>query len=87
MTIKDIVEAYADELCQWDFFSDSQRAYVNDKGCIVVCLRNYQWYITKEPIKLNLTAIKALFEIDWIAEYDGDTLPAFIHYSKYWENM
>ena len=85
MTIKDIVKAYSDELSRWDFFSDSQRAYVNDEGYIVVCLRNYNWYITKEPIKSNLTAVKALFEIDWIAEYDDCEESSNINFSIYWK--
>lgn len=83
MTVDQIVAAYADELKNWDFFSDGQRAYVDENNHIVVCLRNYNWYITKNPIKTELEAIRALFEIDWIAEYeeDGDF---WIHHSQYW---
>ena len=55
MTIDQIVDAYADELENWDFFSDGQRAYVDENGHIVVCLRNYNWYITKNSIKTDLT--------------------------------
>ena len=71
ITVDQIVGAYADELDEWNFFSDSQKAYV-DEGYIVVCLRNYNWYITKYPILSINEAIKALFEIDWIAEYDDE---------------
>ena len=81
MTIDQVVDAYAEELQNWNFFSDSQRAYVDEDGRIVVCLRDYNWYITKAPITNELDAIKALFEIDWIAEYSED---GFINWSKYW---
>lgn len=86
MTIDQIVDAYADELKNWDFFSDGQRAYVDENGHIVVCLRNYNWYITKEIIKTELDAIKALFEIDWIAEYDENEESGefWIHHSDWW---
>lgn len=85
MTIDQITDAYAEELENWNFFSDSQRCYVNEKSHIVVCLRNYNWYITKEPIKDIITCIKALFEIDWIAEYeDEENDNIFINNSIYW---
>ena len=89
MTIKQITDAYADELENWDFFSDGQRCYIDENNHIVVCLRNYNWYITKEPITDNMTCIKALFEIDWIAEYDEDEEGNnhFINYSKYWNKF
>ena len=81
MTIDQVVDAYAEELQNWNFFSDSQRAYVDEDRRIVVCLRDYQWYITKAPITNELDAIKALFEIDWVAEYADE---GFINWSKYW---
>ena len=84
-TIDQVVDIYAEELENWNFFSDSQRAYCNEDGKIVVCLRDYQWYITKEKINDIKTAIKALFEIDWIAEYDNDEFD-YINYSEYWNN-
>lgn len=71
MKVEDVVKAYADELENWDFFSDSQRAYVED-GYIVVCLRNYNWFKTRNKITNSMEAMKALFEIDWIAEYVED---------------
>lgn len=85
MTIKEIIDAYADELENWNFFSDSQRCYLDKNNHIVVCLRNYNWYITKEPITDIMTCIKAIFEIDWIAEYeDGEDDDILIDNSKYW---
>ncbi len=88
MTIDQITDAYADELEKWDFFSDGQRCYVDENSHIVVCLRNYNWYITKEPITDIMTCIKALFEIDWIAEYeDGEEDTIFIDTSKYWNKF
>ena len=48
----------------------------------------YNWYITKDPIKSNFTAVKALFEIDWIAEYDDeDNSSIYIKDSTYWKEM
>lgn len=82
-TIDQVVDIYAEELENWNFFSDRQRAYCDEDSKIVVCLRDYQWYITKEKIKDIKSAIKALFEIDWIAEYDNDEYD-FINNSKYW---
>lgn len=82
MTIDQIVDAYAEELQNWDFFSDTQRAYVNEDSRIIVCLRDYNWYITKAPITNELDAIKALFEIDWAAEFAEDGADA---YMKYWD--
>ncbi len=84
MTVKQIVEAYADELENWDFFSDGQRAYIDSSKHIIVCLRNYNWYATKYPIRTQLDAIKALFEIDWIAEYEDGEKIDFVSSSKYW---
>lgn len=84
MTVDQVVDAYATELDDWNLFSDSQKAYVNEKRHIVVCLRNYNWYITKYPVLSINEAIKALFEIDWIAEYDDEGENHFINYSKYW---
>ena len=89
MTVDQIVEAFADELSNWDFFSDGQRAYVENNH-IVVCLRDYNWYITKEPITNCMDAIRALFEIDWIAEYDEEEKfdgrdASWINSSKYWQ--
>lgn len=85
MNVDQIVDAYADEIKNWDFYSDGQRAYIDDNSHIVVCLRNYNWYITKNPIKTELEAIKALFEIDWIAEYDEEDDGEFwISHSDYW---
>ena len=81
MTIDQVVDAYAEELKNWNFFSDPQRAYVNEDRHIVVCLRYYNWYITKEAITNELDAIKALFEIDWAAEYAEDGADT---YMKYW---
>ena len=86
MTIDQVVDAYAEELTNWNLFSDPQRAYVDEDNHIVVCLRYYNWYITKEPITNELDGIKALFEIDWIAEYD-DEEPMDISFSKYWNKM
>lgn len=88
MDINFITDAYAHELENWDFFSDSQRCYINMQNHIVVCLRNYQWYITKEPVQIDdiITCVKALFEIDWIAEYsDGYDSEFYIEHSKYWK--
>lgn len=90
MTVEQIVEAFADELSNWDFFSDGQIARVDDNGRIVVCLRNYNWYITREPITNSMDAIRALFEIDWIAEYDEEDKydgreASWVDSSKYWK--
>lgn len=86
MTVEQIVDAYAKELEEWDFFSDGQRAYLDKNGCIVVCLRNYNWYKTKYQIKSPIDCIKALFEIDWIAEYeDCEEENIWIESSKYWD--
>lgn len=83
MKLTDIIDAYANELQNWDFFSDPQRIYLENEH-IVVCLRNYDWYITKEKIKDTMTAIKALFEIDWISSMEeGDD--RFIDSSVYWK--
>lgn len=88
MTVNDVVQAYADETSNWDFFSDPQRAYIDSENHIVVCLRNYNWYITKEPIKDVLSCVKSLFEIDWIAEYDEEDREANnVEYSKYWRKI
>lgn len=85
-TLDQIVDLYAEELENWNFFSDSQRAYVDENKHIVVCLRDYSWYITKEPIVDFKTCLKAIFEIDWIAEYDNeDDVYGFINTSKYWD--
>lgn len=84
MKIEDVVELYDNELDNWNFFSDSQKAGITEDGHIRVCLRNYNWYETKEPIKDVKTALKAIFEIDWIAEYDDDG-DHFIDYSEYWK--
>lgn len=87
MTITQVVDAYAEELENWDFFSDSQRAYVDKNNHIVVCLRNYSWYITKNPIIFIDEAIKALFEIDWIAEFEDEGTFKYIGSSKYWKEI
>ena len=87
LTINQIVDMYQEELDRWDFFSDPQRAYVDETKHIVVCLRNYNWYITKYPIRNAEEAIKAIFEIDWIAEYDDSELSDFISYSNIWVKM
>ena len=85
MTVEDIVELYSNELDNWQFFSDSQKARITEDGHIIVCLRNYNWYVTKEPIKDAITALKAIFEIDWIAEYDDCEEDNCIAYSDYWK--
>ena len=87
MTVDDIVELYNNELNNWQFYSDSQLAGVTTDGHIRVCLRNYNWYETKEPIKDPKTALKAIFEIDWIAEFDDDEHEHehFVNYSEYWK--
>lgn len=87
MTIGQVVDEYAEELDNWNFFSDSQRAYVDENNHIVVCLRNYNWYITKNPIIFIKDAIRALFEIDWIAEYDDCGEGNFIGGSKFWKEL
>ncbi|MBO7732318.1 MAG: hypothetical protein J6S67_07190 [Methanobrevibacter sp.] len=87
ITIKDIVQSYEKELGEWDFFSDSQRAYLTQDNHIIVCLRNYNNYITKNEIKNELECIQALFEIDWIAEYDDEGDIRFIDTSKYWKEL
>lgn len=87
MTIDEIVNLYAEELSNWEFFSDSQKAYVDENKHIVVCLRNYNWYVTKNPITNIKDAIKALFEIDWIAEYDDGGMYHFVDYSKVWRKI
>ena len=84
MTVNDVIKAYADELENWEFFSDHQVCRM-ENDYIIVCLLNYNWYITKEPVKDCLTAVKALYEIDWIAEYDDGEEFKHIDYSKYWE--
>ena len=86
MTIERIVDAYAQELANWNYFSDPHRAYLTDDNHIVVCLRDYNWYSTKEPITNELVAIRALFEIDWIAEYDNEGY-VNISFSKYWKKI
>ena len=87
MTVEDIVELYNNELDNWQCYSDSQKAGITEDGYIRVCLRNYKWYETKEPIKDAKTALKAIFEIDWIAEYDSEEYDSghFINYSDYWK--
>lgn len=87
MTIDQLVDLYEEELENWQFFSDKQRAYVNDDEHIVVCLRNNNWYITKHKIKNIKEALKAIFEIDWIAEYDDDEESKVIAWSKFWTKM
>lgn len=87
MTIDQVVDEYAEELANWNLFSDSQRAYVDENSHIVVCLRNYNWYITKYPVMSTKDAIRALFEIDWIAEYDDCEEDHFIDYSKFWRKF
>ena len=93
ITVKDIISCFQSEISHWDFFSDSQRCYLDKNKHIVVCLRSYQWYITKEPIEDIMSAIQALFEIDWIAEYDGlyedggGAAHRFIDYSRYWREL
>lgn len=82
MNIKDIIEAYQDEISKWDFYSDSQKVY-SDDNYIIVCLRDYDWYITKEKITDPLIAVKALFEITWLSEFNSEQT-LFIDYSKYW---
>lgn len=87
MTIDQVVDLYEEELENWQFFSDSQHAYVDENNHIVVCLRNYNWYITKQSINDIKDALKAIFEIDWIAEYDDGDEFHFIDYSKYWKEF
>ena len=83
MSVEEIIKAYSDELDNWDFFSDHPVCRM-EKGHIQVCLRNYNWYITKEIILNPMDAIKALFEISWIAEYeDGEDID-WVSGSKYW---
>lgn len=84
ITVDQIANAYQEELEKWDFFSDGQRCYIDDQDHIMVCLRNYNWYTTKEPIKDALTAIKAIFEIDWVAEYEEEDGFDWVDGSKYW---
>lgn len=84
MTVNNIVEWYQDEISHWDFYSDSQRAGI-DNGHIIVCLRSYDWYITKDKIEDAETAVKALFEITWLSEFNDESQDlAFINFSKYW---
>ena len=85
MTIEDIINAYYEELEEHDYFSDPQKIYYQD-GYITVCLRDYNWYKTKERITEPLIALKAIFEIDFICEYDSDSEYESndIKYSKYW---
>ena len=87
MTIDQVVDLYQEELENWQFFSDSQHAYVDENNHIVVCLRNYKWYITKQPINDIKDALKAIFEIDWIAEYDDEGTCKFIDSSIYWKEF
>ena len=87
MTIDQVVDAYEEELDNWNFFSDRQRAYVDEDSHIVVCLRNYNWYITKNRIIFIKDAIRALFEIDWIAEYDDCEEYHFINNSRFWRKF
>ena len=82
LEVQDIVDSYQNEISNWDFYSDSQRAFIKD-GYIIVCLRDYNWYKTKERITDALTAIKAIFEIDWIAEM-GEGFD-YLQFSKYWK--
>ena len=84
ISISDIIEVYQDELANWDYFSDPQRCYLDEDGHIVVCLRDYNWYITKEKITEPLECIKALFEVDWIAEYSEDDM---VNLSTYWKKF
>lgn len=89
ITVEAIVGAYANEISNWDFYSDPQRAGM-DQGRIVVCLRDYNWYITKEAITDPLVAVKALFEITWLSEFDGDRedgIMPWIAFSDYWEAL
>lgn len=87
MTVDQVVDLYDEELENWQFFSDSQHAYVDEDSHIVVCLRNYNWYITKHAIKDIKEALKAIFEIDWISEYDDCEEDSFINFSKFWRKM
>jgi len=85
MMVEELIDAYQEEITRWDFYSDSQRAFLDSDNKIVVCLRNYDWYITKEPITDLMTAAKALIEITWISEFDDDdSYYPFINSSKYW---
>ena len=89
ITVEDIVEAYNREISNWDFYSDPQWASI-DQGRIVVCLRGYNWYKTKEVITDPFAAVKALFEITWLSEFDGDKedgIMPWIAFSDYWEAM
>lgn len=85
MTINDIIEAYQEILDEWQIFSDSQHIGITEDGRVRVCLRNYNWYVTNEPIKDPLSLIKAIFEIDWICEYDEEDTRTNVFYSKYWK--
>lgn len=96
MDVEKILDIYVEEIGNWDFFSDPQKAFINDNGHIVVCLRNYNWYITKKPITEPIDCIKALFEIDWIASFeDSEELFIFkdseefswVDGSKYWNEL
>ena len=87
MTIDEVLNEYVEELNNWNFYSDTQRAYVDENNHIVVCLRNYNWYITKDPVMTIKDAIRLLFEIDWIAEYDDCEEDHFINYSKFWRKF
>lgn len=57
MKINDVIDAYQEILDGYQYFSDSQHIGIKEDGRIVVCLRNYKWYISKHP----LTLIKAIF--------------------------
>lgn len=85
INIEDVVQAFDDELNNWDFFSDPQRIHIREDGRIWACLRNYNWYVTKEPIKNPMDAIRALFEIMWISEYEAEERGHWIDGSKFWE--
>lgn len=87
MTIKDILDAYMYEVKEHDFFSDPQKGYINEDGTVTLCLRDYNWYTTKEPMTDSLVFLRAIFEIDFICEYDEDDEFEYIKYSRYWNKV
>ena len=57
ISVNNIVDWYQDEISNWNFYSDTQRAGM-ENGHIIVCLRSYDWYITKDKIEDVEIAIK-----------------------------
>lgn len=92
MTVQDVVDMYQENLAEYNFWADEQKAWIY-KGHICALLRDYHHYMTKEKIEDAETAIRAILELERLDEQvtyrDEDELEDEIYrerlkFSHYW---